>query len=416
MTTPTPSEGRAVARLQECLDAIEQTERDIQAWEFIDRARAIHDAIMSDRRQADLALDGLVVGIKDIFDTKDMPTCYGSVLHQGRQPAIDSAVVSRLRDHGAIILGKTVTTEFACQQPSRTRNPANPLYSPGGSSSGSAAAVAAGMSHAAVGSQTIGSVIRPASYCGVIGFKPSFGQISRAGVFSLSSTLDTVGIFARKLPDVVRIYQVLSGTKFIVQPDLTGPRPRFAACKGSAFAKASPRARAAFDNYVDSLRLRGVHIDEAELPESFESIGKAARIVHDVEVGQRFIAERAAHPEKLSKYIHAILLRAERTAPADYADAIHLGEACRGDYDRFLNRWDGLITLSATGEAPLGLSSTGDPIMSTPWTFLHVPCLSLPKLRGENGLPIGVQLIAARNADPALLVAASCLDAMEFHS
>ena len=399
------------AQLENCISRVEECENTVQAWEHLDLIRARQRAAEIDRNAEPLPLRGLVVAVKDIFDTEDMPTEYGSPIHSGRRPSIDAAAVTLLRAEGAVVLGKTVTTEFACSRPSRTRNPHDPAFSPGGSSSGSAAAVAAGMVDVALGSQTLGSVIRPASFCGVVGFKPSFGRISRAGVFSLAPSLDTMGVLGKNVESVRRVYSVLSGDVRGGTDSSSTPR-RFAVAGGSFFSKASTDAKAAIANYGSELRNRGYELEEVEFGEEFEAIGRAARIVHDFEVGQRFISEARSRKEDLSEHIHAILDRASKIPIGDYEDAVAFGESQRAKYSALLARYRGLLTLAALGEAPLANASTGDPAFSTPWTFLHVPCISLPLLRGRNGLPIGVQIVAPRFADHAALEIAANLESL----
>jgi Asp-tRNA(Asn)/Glu-tRNA(Gln) amidotransferase A subunit family amidase len=407
-----PSQLSVSARLESFIGQIEEREGAVQAWEYLDIPKARQRAVEIDQCAEELPLRGLVAAVKDIFDTEDMPTEYGSSIHSGRIPSFDAAAVTLLHANGAVVLGKTVSTEFACSRPSRTRNPNDLAFSPGGSSSGSAAAVAAGMADVALGSQTLGSVIRPASFCGVVGFKPSFGRISRAGVFSLASSLDTVGVLGKDVDSVRRVYSVLSGDVGGHSANFQSAPPRLAVAGGSFFAKAAEDARFAMENYSNGLRNRGYEIDEVEFGDEFEDVGRAARIVHDFEVGQRFISEGRSRKDDLSEHIHAILDRASKIPVSTYEDAVALGEAQRTKYSALLGRYHGLLTPAALGEAPFGNASTGDPAFSTPWTFLHVPCISLPLLRGSNRLPIGVQIVASRFADNTALEVAAALESL----
>jgi Asp-tRNA(Asn)/Glu-tRNA(Gln) amidotransferase A subunit family amidase len=396
--------------LERCIRQILIREEVVQAWEHLDFGKARRWAAELDLRTDEFPLRGIIAGVKDIFDTDDMPTGRGSPIHKGRLPSFDAASVSLLRANGAVILGKTVSTEFACSLPSRTRNPTNPAFSAGGSSSGSAAAVAAGMVDVALGTQTLGSVIRPASFCGVVGFKPSFGRISRAGVFSLSSSLDTVGVLGKDVDVIRRVYEALSGDFGEGHRGHSSYPPRIAIATGSFVDKATTDAAAAIDVYHQQLRSRGYDLEEIELGDDFEQIGSAARIVHDFEVGQRFVSEGRSRWCDLSPNMHGILDRAKRIPVSCYEDAVLVGEAARVKYSAMLAPHDGLITLAALGEAPFGNASTGDPAFNTPWTFLHVPCLSLPLLRGAEGLPIGVQIVGARFADNSVLDVARHLE------
>jgi Asp-tRNA(Asn)/Glu-tRNA(Gln) amidotransferase A subunit family amidase len=397
-------------RLERFIKQIVVRESAVKAWEHLDFPKARRCAAELDLSIEQLPLRGLVVGVKDIFDTDDMPTGCGSPINKGRLPHFDAAAVSLLRANGAVILGKTVSTEFACSLPSRTRNPANPSFSPGGSSSGSAAAVAAGMVDVALGTQTLGSIIRPASFCGVVGFKPSFGRISRAGVFSLSPSLDTVGVLGKDVDLVRRVYSVLAGDASNGRRGFSPSPPRLAIATGPFFSRASLDASAAIVSFCDRLRNMGYELEEIEFGDEFEEIGRAARIVHDFEVGQRFVSESRSRSSDLSPNIHAILDRASGLSINAYEEAVLVGEAGRAKYSGMLAHHDGLLALAALGEAPFATVSTGDPAFNTPWTFLHMPCLSLPLLHGSCGLPIGIQIVGSRFADASVLDVAKCLE------
>lgn len=400
----------AVGRVRECLEVVASREPDVQAWVHLDPARALEEASFNDRHHRSGSLHGLVVGVKDIFDTADAPTCLGSEIYAGRRPVMDAAVVTQLRRRGATVLGKTVTTEFASARPPKTRNPHNLAHSPGGSSSGSAAAVAAGMVPVALGTQTLGSVIRPASYCGVVGFKPTHGRISRTGVMALSNTLDTVGMFATTVEDMARLYQALSDHGAFVNPTASGSPPKLAICKGPSWVAASEYAQHALLAFVEGLRAEGAAVDELILPQEFDSLPQAARTIHDFEVRQNFASERFTQPAKLSSYFQAILTRGDALDVRQYETTLLAAETCRKRFGPLVGEYDGLLTLSATDDAPLHDASTGDPVMNAFWTLLHVPCISLPKLRGSAGLPLGVQLVGKRFSDIALLRTAGWLE------
>lgn len=353
-------------------------------------------------------LAGIPVAVKDIFDTADMPTAYGSDAYAGHLPACDAAVVAELRSRGALIIGKTATTEFAAWPPSRARNPADPARTPGGSSAGSAAAVAAGLVPLALGTQTLGSVIRPASYCGVVGFKPSFGRISRSGVKPLAESLDTIGFFARDVADIDLLYTALVPGRFR-EPAPTG---RLALFRGPHWELADADARAAFDAGIARLRARGLAIEEPRLPENFAEISAAGRLVHDYELGRGLFADLIGLGSRISPSMRAGITRGRARSPDDHARARLFLEQQRTAFADFMRPFDAILCLAATGEAPIGFDSTGDPILNIPWTALHAPCLTLPVLRGRSGLPIGLQIVADRYQERMLLMRAAEIETL----
>lgn len=393
------------------IERIKSLEPTIGAWSHFDEAAVLKAAADIDERHVDKELYGVTVGVKDIYDTGDMPTRYGSPIYRDHQPIRDAAAVTQLRLQGALIVGKTETTEFASSLPARTRNPRNTAYSPGGSSSGSAAAVASNMVRAALGSQTLGSIIRPASYCGVVGFKPSYGRISRVGVLSLSETLDTLGVLTNSVTDAERIYRCLAEDR-TPSAQFKDRQPRLAFCRTPGWDQASTFARSAMEDYVKRLRAGGVVVGECELPAEFAGIPNAGIVIHDFEAARNLIWERVYHSDKLSSNFHEVLKRAAKLDVGQYERAIRLGEECRSRFAHLCNEFDALLTLSATDEAPHGLSVTGSPAMNIAGTLLRGPCLSLPKLTGANGMPIGVQLIGPQFSDVNLLSAARWLEAL----
>lgn len=400
----------AVDSVRHCIEKIKACDQEIQAWEHLNEQAAMVAAAASDQSQHDQSLHGVVIGVKDIFDTQDMPTRYGSPIYVRHQPDADAAVVTKLRENGAVILGKTVTTEFAGWTPSRTRNPRNPAYSPGGSSSGSAAAVAAGMVPVALGTQTLGSIIRPASYCGIVGFKPSYGRISRVGVRSLADSLDTVGMFATTVNDVARLYSALSASALSPGHELGNAVPRLALCRGPSWHHADDDAQTAIIDYVNRLRSSGYTVDDINLPPEFDGLPAAAKVIHDFEVRQGYAFERYHRNEGLSMSFRQGLERAAALTPTDYERATELGDICRARFPEIFAGYDAILTLAAPGEAPFGNTTTGDSVMNAFWTLLHAPCVSIPKLRGRTGLPIGLQIVATRFADVKALDAAAWLE------
>jgi Asp-tRNA(Asn)/Glu-tRNA(Gln) amidotransferase A subunit family amidase len=408
----------AVQWTEACLAQVRAIDANVEAWAFLDPECALEQARTrdKDRREgrATGPLHGVPVGVKDIFDTGDMPTEDGTVLHAGRTPAYDATAVDMLRVAGAVILGKTVTTELATYAPGKTRNPHDPQHTPGGSSSGSAAAVATGMVPVALGSQTNGSVIRPASYCGVYGFKPSHGLVPRGGVLKLSRTLDHVGVLARSLDDVALLAEQLVGHD-PSDPD-TRPRARipfvavggsepplppvFAWVKGPAWDRATEEMREGLAELIDALGDRVVAID---LPEPVGQCFDLHRTIMEAEMAANLEREWDKGRDRLSPSLQAQLARGREVTALDYQRALARIPLINGGFDEIFERCDAIITPAAGGAAPAGLESTGDPAFCTLWTLCGMPCLSLPLLRGETGLPMGVQLVGRRNDDARLL-------------
>jgi Asp-tRNA(Asn)/Glu-tRNA(Gln) amidotransferase A subunit family amidase len=412
--------------VESCLARIREAEPQVEAWQYLDPAHALAQARArdADRREGRPTgpLHGLPVGIKDIMDTADMPTEDGTVLHAGRTPARDATVVAMLRAAGAVILGKTVTTECATYFPGKTRNPHHPEHTPGGSSSGSAAAVAAGMVPLALGSQTNGSVIRPAAFCGVYGFKPTHGLIPRHGIMRLSRTLDHVGVFARTLEDVALIGEQLVGHDEL-DPD-TRPRARIPFCavaaeqpplppllafvKGPAWERAEEETREAFAELVSEL---GDRVVEVELPEATQRALDWHRTIMEAEMGANLDVEWERGRDKLSESLRTRLERGRAVSALDYQIALARVPLLNDGFGEIFERFDAILTPAAAGTAPKGLASTGDPSFCTLWTLLGMPALSLPLMQGGNGLPLGVQLVGPRHDDARLLRTARWLAA-----
>jgi Asp-tRNA(Asn)/Glu-tRNA(Gln) amidotransferase A subunit family amidase len=394
---------------QALLSTIEAREPDVQAWAFLDRGLALQQAKGVDQLTAKSAfpLVGVAVGVKDIIDTADMPTENGTPLDAGRKPQADADVVARLRRAGALIMGKTVTTELAFLQPSKTRNPVNIEHTPGGSSSGSAAAVAAGMVPLALGTQTNGSVIRPASFCGVYGFKPTHELFSRKGVTQEAQTLDTVGVFARSLEDVSAVTDVLAEGQpgYRHYPRRAPKSPRFAFVKTPVWHLADKTAQDALTAFCESL---GSACDTVELPPAFEAGIALHRAVMVTEMAMNYRHYEERDASQLSEMLRKTLAEGREVRAVAYAEAIAARETLYAAYCDAVSGYDAVITLPARGAAPKGLGATGDPVFCTTWTYLGVPALSLPLLEAD-GLPLGVQLVGYRHDDRALLAAASSL-------
>ncbi len=403
---------------QALLARVEAVNGEVQAWAHLDSrlllARA--DAADADHAagQPDGALFGVPVGVKDIIDTADMPTEDGTPLHAGRQPLLDATVVQRLRAAGGLVMGKTVTTEMATYAPGQTRNPHNPAHTPGGSSSGSAAAVAAGMVPVAIGTQTNGSVIRPASFCGVYGFKPSAGLIPRTGILTQSPALDSVGVFGRSLDDVALLAEVLSGhdpqdasTQVRGVPPLrrlvaSEPpmAPTLAWVATPFWDRVAPDAQAAFEE----LRiLLGGHIAPFDLPASASEALTWHRTVMEADIAGSFERDFEHGAAQMSASLRAQIERGRQVTAVDYRKALARVPVLLDSLDVVFEHFDALVTPATLGTAPEGLDSTGDPVMCSLWTLLGLPALSLPLLHGANGLPIGVQLVGRRGDDARLL-------------
>jgi Asp-tRNA(Asn)/Glu-tRNA(Gln) amidotransferase A subunit family amidase len=422
-------EGRisAVELVTACLDRIAEVEPDVQAWAFLDRDHAIRQAQALDlhRAQGKSAgpLHGVPVGIKDIFDTGDMPTEFGSPIWAGRTPRHDAAAVARLRAAGAVIIGKTVTTEYAYFHPGKTRNPRDTTRTPGGSSSGSAAAVAAYMVPGAIGSQTNGSVIRPASFCGIVGFKPTHGLIPRSGVLLLSRTLDHVGVFARSVEDAALLAEVMVGfdqedpdTRPLASPPFASVAasepplpPRFAFVRSPVWGQADADTREGFEELADAL---GEAVSEVELGSSFESAVDLHRVVMEAEMAHNLHRDYEQSRDRLSAPLRALIERGRTHSAVAYMHAVAGATRLNEAIDSVFDEYDAILTPAAVGAAPRGLESTGNPIFCTSWTFLGTPAVTLPLLRSETGLPIGVQLVGRRGNDARLLRSANWLARM----
>ena len=389
-----------------CLERIDAREAEVGAWEHLDPELALVQARRRDAEPARGPLHGVPVGVKDIIDTTDLPTGYGSALYRGHRPARDAACVALVRMAGGIVLGKTVSTELAYFAPGRTANPAELRHTPGGSSSGSAAAVADAMVPVAFGTQTAGSVIRPAAFCGVVGYKPSFGLINRSGILPFAESLDTVGTFGRTVADAALLASVASGRPALaaVEP---GPAPRVGLWRTAQWEQASTAARAAVMDASSRLAGAGAAVADAELPAWFADLSAAHVTVMAFEAARAFAHERLVHEPRLSQTLRALLDQGAACPPRRYDEAVALARAGREELARVFERHDVLLTPSAAGEAPVGLGSTGDPLFNRTWTLLGTPCVHLPGFAGPAGLPVGVQLVGRAGDDAGILAAAA---------
>ncbi|MDH3220630.1 MAG: amidase [Gammaproteobacteria bacterium] len=414
--------------VEACFARIDLLEESVGAWAHLDRDLALEQARAADRfRMRGLpigALHGLPIGIKDIIDTVDYPTERGTILHQGRRPEQDATLVSLLKEAGAIILGKTVSTEMAVFGPGKTRNPHNPEHTPGGSSSGSAAAVAAAMVPLAVGTQTNGSVIRPASYCGVYGFKPSFARISRHGVLQQSAPLDTIGVFARDLDDLALIADVLmrfdaqDAAMSPIAPPCIGSVMRqevpielhFAFVRTPAWEQVEQVAKDGFREFIDAVNAgHEKTIDIVDLPVPFADLYEDHRKVMEGDLARSFADEYERGKAELSDVLREMLERGQQVSDSEYDAALARMHDYGALLDEIFDEYDAILTPSTPGPAPAGLAATGSPIMNTIWTFCGTPALNIPLLQSPEGMPFGVQMVGARNEDGRLFRAARWL-------
>jgi amidase len=407
-----------------CSARIAQLEPRIQAWEWFDASRAMADA--EERAGgilADLPLYGIPVGVKDIVNTRGIPTRMGSRIYATNVPSLSAWVVRRLEALGGLVMGKTVTTEFAFRMPGKTRNPWNPAHTPGGSSSGSAAAVAAGFVPVAIGTQTLGSVIRPAAFCGVVGYKPSFGAVSRNGIFAFAPSLDTVGVFARSVADAAWFGACLMGVDArdeataIRAPESTlhvpleplPASPRFAVVRTPKWSLATEAQRIHFDETVARLAAAGASVKEVALPKFFDEAWENVMVIMSREAVKSFFSVESRHRIRLSPPLVELLDRGHRTTPEQYARARAKRDHYRQWFETMFERFDAVLTIPAPGEAPEGLASTGDATFDSLWTQVGLPAVTIPSGRGPKGLPLGLQVVGGyRDDERALRVAAWC--------
>ena len=409
-----------------CLDRVAEVEPEIHAFAHLDRDHVLAQARALDQHRQHGRplgpLHGVPVGIKDIIDTADYPTENGSPFFAGRRPQRDATVVAKLRAAGAIIFGKTVTTEVAYRHPGATRNPHDPERTPGGSSSGSAAAVASGMLPLALGTQTAGSVIRPAAFCGVVGVKPSHGLVSRTGVLLHSHKLDHIGIFARSVADAALLLDVIAGydaddpdTRPAAAPNYAATAaeappatPIFAFMRTPMWDKADASARAAFENLVKQLGEQAVAVD---LPAGFAEGWNAHRAVMAADMAHRHgrWVERAG--DKASEPLRAMMEEGRSVPAVRYLDALTLADELKASLADLLLYYFAILTPAAAGIAPKGLEFTGDPVFNALWTLTGLPTVTLPLLQGEDEMPLGVQLVGAPGDDARLLRTATWLEA-----
>jgi amidase len=381
--------------LEACLDRIAGREPAVRAFAHLD------PALCRAAPQRPGPLAGLPVGVKDVLDTADQPSQYGSPIWRGHRPRADAFAVAAARQAGGRIIGKTVTTEFATRHPGPTSNPHDARRTPGGSSSGSAAGVAAGFFPLAFGTQTAGSVLRPAAYCGVTGFKPSFGLIHRAGMKVMSESLDTIGVFGRSAGDCAMFVGALIGLPLSEPP--AGDAPRLAVCAGPEGHALPDETLALLDRVATACGNGGARVSRIDLPPALLAAHQAHPVVMNGESAQALAWERHAHPDSLSPVLAERMDWGAATSATDLVAARGTFFAARAALSALMADYDAILTPAAPGEAPEGLAWTGDPACNALWTALHAPCISLPAGLGPSGMPMGIQLVAPFGRDREVL-------------
>ena len=400
----------AEALMRACLERIKTREPQVQAFEHLASREALCAAQAADRGPSRGRLHGLPFAAKDTFDTYDMPTTCGSPIYAGNRPGADAATVALTRGAGAILVGKSVTTEFAYFTPGKTRNPHDPARTPGGSSSGSAAAVGAGMVPLAFGSQTVGSVIRPGAFCGAAAYKPTHGLLPLAGIKAMAWSLDTAGVFGRTVADCALLVGALFDDDWV--SDLSGTAaPRVGFCRTLHWEAAQPEVAPAMAEARRQFEAGGATVHEAEMPLAFAGLYDALQTVLAFEMARVFADEAARHHNRLSERFQEIIGRGRKIAYADYARAKAVAAEGRAGLAALFGDCDVLVAPASPGEAPVGHGSTGNPVFNGVWTLLGVPCVNLPGLKGPHGLPVGLQAIGRSGDDRRTLAAAHWLAA-----
>jgi Asp-tRNA(Asn)/Glu-tRNA(Gln) amidotransferase A subunit family amidase len=399
----------AEAVVRACLDRIDERDPLIRAWIALDAEQSLQAARALDRGASRGPLHGVPFGVKDVIDTAEFPTQMGSPLYLGHRPRFDAACVALARNAGAIVLGKTATAEFAGTAPPATRNPHNLEHTPGGSSSGSGAAVADYMVPVAYGTQTGGSTLRPAAFCGVIGFKPTFGSYNPVGVKPAAVSFDTLGLIARTLDDIELFHAVLVGATPRPTP-MAGTAPRIGICRTHLWETAQPETVFAVEDAIGRLQAAGATIRERALPAGFEHLTAQRAVINAYERVNGLAAEWCERRDGLSAQMVRTCAAGMAVSRADYVQALAHVERARIEVDASFADVDVLLTPTTPGEAPAGLAYAGDPRFQELWTLLHVPTMTLPTQRGPHGLPVGIQLVARRYQEPQLFAAARWIE------
>ncbi|HET6608396.1 MAG TPA: amidase [Rhodopila sp.] len=389
------------------LDVIAEREPSLQAFAYFNADQA-RDAA---RTAKPGPLHGIPIGVKDVLDTADMPSEYGSPIWKHWRPKADSAPVAWAKAAGGLCQGKTVTTEFATRSPGPTRNPVNAEHTPGGSSSGSAAGIGAGLFPLAYGTQTAGSVIRPAAFCGVVGYKPTFGTISRIGMKIMADSLDTIGVLARSVGDCALFASAVSGRDLGDPDEKPSSAPRIGICQSPVWSVALPETQALLGRVATALGRAGAQVGSRELPPLFDGLIDAHPIVMNSESARALGWELAQHANLLTEGLRERMAFGLNQTEAEIQAAYSVFQATQRAFPDAMDGLDVLITPSAPGEAPKGLGWTGDPAFNSIWTSLHVPCVTVPAGFGPNGLPLGIQIVGRAGEDKAVLAWARWVEA-----
>ena len=395
-----------------CIERIEAQEETLQAWAYFDSDTVLAAARAADRAPSRGPLQGVPFGAKDIIDTGDMPTAHGSPIYQGNRPRWDAPCIAACRNAGAVLFGKTVTAEFAHVQPGPTRNPHNPRHTPGGSSSGSAAAVGAHMVPAAFGTQTTGSAIRPAAFCGTVGYKPSYGDFNLTGVRDNSPSLDTLGLIVRSVDDLALFRSAVMALPYEPLETVAIGDLRIGVCRTPWWDQTEGYTQTLLGDVADRVSRAGAQVADFRMPQGAESLAAAMRDVSGYEFSRVMLHERLHHAGQLSeKLLNGRVADGIACSYGDYRRSLAALEAYRAHFSAAMEALDLLLTPSAAGEAPEGIESTGNPIFNLAWTAIYGPAVTLPAGTGPKGLPLGVQLVGHRNQDHRFL---SAVRAIEF--
>ena len=407
------------------IERIKEFEKDVKAWAHFDKKLLLEKAAEADdyRRSGKPLgpLHGIPVALKDIVGTVDMPTECGTVIRKGKSYSQNAEIVDLLLASGAIIMGKTATSELAYLGPSKTTNPHDHSRTPGGSSSGSAASVASFMAPLSIGSQTGGSVIRPASYCGVVGYKPTYGLISRNGVLKTSDKLDHIGVFGRSVEDVALLAKVLIkkdnydtttvhySTEHMLDETKKGPLfdPKFIFYKTESWKLIEKKSREAFEYFIKSFKN---NIEVFDTPSYFKDIHKYHQIIHETDLANNFALYYQKYKKKLSKFMQDAISKGNKHSAKEYAEAIDFMKRSYDSFQEVFEDYHGILSPSSPGVAPKSLKSTGTAEFNKVWSYMGTPCISLPLLQGESNMPLGVQLIGAKFDDHRFLGVANWLE------
>ena len=395
-----------VALVRALLERIDEREPRVRAWTCIRREALLESAKAMDAGPTRGPLHGLPVGVKDVFDTWDLPTEYGSPIYAGHQPGVDAAVIAQTRAAGGLIFGKAVTTEFATFPPGKTRNPHNPEHTPGGSSSGSAAAVADNMVPVAFGTQTVGSTIRPASFCGTVGYKPTYALLPTVGVKAISYCLDTVGLFTKTVADLGLFTAALTGRPLQVPDAPAAPKVGF--CLTPQWEHAQPEVKELFARLGGEISRAGARLEDFSLPSPFEKMHDAQATIWDYEVARCLTGEHALHRDRIREPLLGQIERGLAMPFEHYEAAMAIAREGRSKFNDMMGGFDVLVVPSSQGEAPKG-NATGLPYFNRNWSLLHTPAVHVPYGHGPNNLPIGFQVVGRIGDDARTLAAAHWL-------